>query len=141
MARTVELLLRENIKSLGKCGDIVRVSPGYARNFLVPRRMAVDATEDNKKAMVRRRAVLDAEVSVVVEKETTGRPGAARRAHAAEPATRGLGSFRDAARAIASRTRRRTGRATGIGFPGSAACRPEERLVGRSLVLLVLVVR
>lgn len=61
MAKNVELLLRENVKHLGKCGDIVKVSPGYARNFLVPRKIAIDATEDNKKAMLRRRAVLDAE--------------------------------------------------------------------------------
>jgi large subunit ribosomal protein L9 len=37
------------------------VSPGYARNYLLPNRMAVAATEDNKKAMVRRRAQLDLE--------------------------------------------------------------------------------
>ena len=61
MARKVEVLLREHVRDLGKCGDIVKVAPGYARNFLLPRRVAVEATEDNKKAMLRRRAVLDAE--------------------------------------------------------------------------------
>jgi len=61
MAKHVEVLLRENIKDLGRCGDVVKVSPGYARNFLLPRRIAITANEDNKKAMVRRRAVLDLE--------------------------------------------------------------------------------
>lgn len=61
MARNVELLLREHVQDLGKCGDIVKVSPGYARNFLLPRRLAIQATEDNKKSMARRRSILDAE--------------------------------------------------------------------------------
>ncbi len=57
----IEVLLRDHVKDLGRCGDIVRVSPGFARNYLLPNRMAVEATEDNKKAMVRRRAQLDLE--------------------------------------------------------------------------------
>jgi large subunit ribosomal protein L9 len=61
MSKNVEVLLRDNVKNLGKCGDIVKVSPGYARNFLLPRRIAITANEDNKKAMVRRRALLDVE--------------------------------------------------------------------------------
>lgn len=61
MSKNVEVLLRDNVKDLGRCGDIVKVSPGYARNFLLPRRIAVTANEDNKKAMVRRRALLDVE--------------------------------------------------------------------------------
>ena len=60
MAKT-EVLLRENLKNLGKCGDVVRVAPGYARNYLLPRKLAMQATEENKKAMAKRRAVLDAE--------------------------------------------------------------------------------
>lgn len=61
MAKTVEVLLRDNLKHLGRCGDVVKVSPGYARNFLLPRRIAVTANEENKKAMARRRAILDVE--------------------------------------------------------------------------------
>jgi large subunit ribosomal protein L9 len=60
MARNVEVLLRENVKDLGRCGDVVRVSPGYARNFLLPRQIAMQATDDNKRAMAKRRVVLDA---------------------------------------------------------------------------------
>jgi large subunit ribosomal protein L9 len=61
MSKNIEVLLRENVKDLGKCGDLVKVRPGYARNMLYPRRIAIEATEDNKKAMLRRRAVLDVE--------------------------------------------------------------------------------
>jgi large subunit ribosomal protein L9 len=60
MARNVEVLLREHVKDLGRCGDVVKVSPGYARNFLLPRQIAMQATDDNKKAMAKRRVVLDA---------------------------------------------------------------------------------
>jgi len=60
MARNVEVLLREHVKDLGRCGDVVKVSPGYARNFLYPRKIAMEATAENTKAMSRRRLVLDA---------------------------------------------------------------------------------
>lgn len=62
--KNVEVLLRENLKDLGRCGDVVKVSPGYARNYLLPRRMAVEANDDNKRAMARRRVKLDAEEAV-----------------------------------------------------------------------------
>jgi large subunit ribosomal protein L9 len=45
----MELILRENVQNLGKAGDLVRVKPGYARNFLLPRGLAYEATEGNKK--------------------------------------------------------------------------------------------
>ncbi len=45
----IELILRENVPSLGKAGDLVRVKPGYARNFLLPRGLASEASEGNKK--------------------------------------------------------------------------------------------
>ena len=59
--KTVEILLREHIGDLGKCGDVVHVKSGYARNYLLPQRLAIAATPDNKKAMERRRLRLDAE--------------------------------------------------------------------------------
>lgn len=59
--KTIEVLLRENVESLGRCGDVVRVKPGYARNYLLPEGLATSATEDNKQAMARRRLRLDAE--------------------------------------------------------------------------------
>lgn len=59
--KTVEVLLRDHVENLGRCGDVVRVKAGFARNYLLPRRIAVQATEDNKRMMARRRARLDAE--------------------------------------------------------------------------------
>ncbi len=45
----MDVILREDVKSLGKAGEMVRVKPGYARNFLLPRGLAFEATEGNKK--------------------------------------------------------------------------------------------
>jgi len=45
----IEVILREEVPSLGKAGALVRVKPGYARNFLLPRGLAYEATEGNKK--------------------------------------------------------------------------------------------
>ena len=61
MRSKVEVLLRENLKDLGKCGDVVEVAPGFARNYLLPRKLAIQANEENKRAMQRRRARLDAD--------------------------------------------------------------------------------
>ena len=46
--RNVEVLLADNVPSLGKPGEIVRVKPGYARNYLLPYGKATIATEENK---------------------------------------------------------------------------------------------
>jgi large subunit ribosomal protein L9 len=45
----IEVILREDVKSLGKTGEMVRVKPGYARNYLLPQGLAFEATEGNKK--------------------------------------------------------------------------------------------
>jgi len=58
--KTMEVLLRENLEPLGRCGDVVKVKAGYARNYLFPQRLAIEATPDSKKAMQRRRLRLDA---------------------------------------------------------------------------------
>jgi large subunit ribosomal protein L9 len=47
----MEVILREDVKSLGKAGALVRVKPGYARNFLLPQGLAYEATEGNKKRL------------------------------------------------------------------------------------------
>jgi large subunit ribosomal protein L9 len=44
-----EVILREDVKSLGKAGEMVRVKPGFARNYLLPNGLAYEATEGNKK--------------------------------------------------------------------------------------------
>jgi large subunit ribosomal protein L9 len=45
----IEVILRQDIKTLGRAGEMVRVKPGYARNFLLPHGLAFEATEGNKK--------------------------------------------------------------------------------------------
>ncbi len=56
----MELILREAVPSLGKAGDLVRVKPGYARNFLLPRGLAYEATEGNKKRIAAESKAKDA---------------------------------------------------------------------------------
>jgi large subunit ribosomal protein L9 len=46
------------VENLGRCGDVVTVAPGYARNLLLPRNLAVPATEENRKQLARRTARL-----------------------------------------------------------------------------------
>jgi len=45
----MEVILREDIESLGSRGQVVKVAAGYARNFLLPKRLAVAATDSNRK--------------------------------------------------------------------------------------------
>lgn len=47
----MKVILKENIDTLGHIGDIVKVAPGYARNFLLPKGFAIEATEKNAKAL------------------------------------------------------------------------------------------
>jgi len=51
----MEVILREDIENLGARGQVVKVASGYARNFLLPKRMAVAATEANKKIVEQER--------------------------------------------------------------------------------------
>ena len=47
----MELILREDVEGLGARGDVVQVKPGYARNFLIPCRLAVPANEAQKRIL------------------------------------------------------------------------------------------
>ena len=47
----MQVILREDVEKLGKIGDLVKVKPGYGRNFLVPSKKALEATPKNLKAM------------------------------------------------------------------------------------------
>jgi large subunit ribosomal protein L9 len=51
----MEVILREDIEKLGARGQVVKVAAGYARNFLLPKRLAVAATESNKKIVEQER--------------------------------------------------------------------------------------
>src|SRR5947209_13627573 len=56
----MEVILREHVDNLGSRGEIVKVADGYARNYLLPRKLALLATEGNKKQIERERAKFDA---------------------------------------------------------------------------------
>jgi len=47
----MKVILKENIEHLGQIGDVVKVAPGYARNYLLPKSFAIEATEKNSKAL------------------------------------------------------------------------------------------
>jgi large subunit ribosomal protein L9 len=68
MAHT-KILLREDVDDLGARGEIVRVRSGYARNYLLPRKLAVEATASNVKQIEQERAAL-------LKKEATERASA-----------------------------------------------------------------
>jgi large subunit ribosomal protein L9 len=56
----MEVILREHVDNLGRRGEIVKVADGYARNFLIPRKLALLATEGNKKQIEREREKFEA---------------------------------------------------------------------------------
>ncbi len=56
----MEIILLQRIEKLGQMGDVVRVKNGYARNYLLPKNMALRATEENLKRFERERAQLEA---------------------------------------------------------------------------------
>jgi large subunit ribosomal protein L9 len=56
----VEVILREHVDNLGRRGEIVKVADGYARNYLLPRNLALLVTEGNKKQIEREREKLEA---------------------------------------------------------------------------------
>ena len=66
----MEVILREDVEKLGQRGETVKVAPGYARNFLLPKQLAVRATGANKKiveqerqAHLRKEAKLESEAA------------------------------------------------------------------------------
>ena len=59
----MEIILLEKVENLGELGDLVKVRPGYARNFLVPQGKATEATAENKAAFEARRAELEREAA------------------------------------------------------------------------------
>jgi large subunit ribosomal protein L9 len=66
----MEVILREDVEKLGSRGSVVKVAPGYARNFLLPKRLAVPANESNRKIVEQEReAYLRREASAKSEAE------------------------------------------------------------------------
>ena len=56
----MEVILREHVDNLGRRGEVVKVADGYARNYLLPRKLALLATEGNKKQIEREKVKYDA---------------------------------------------------------------------------------
>ena len=56
----MEVILREHVDHLGRRGEVVKVADGYARNYLLPRKLALMATDGNRKQIEREREKLDA---------------------------------------------------------------------------------
>jgi len=70
----MDVILREDVEKLGTRGQLVKVAPGYARNFLLPKRMAVPATEANKKIVEQeRQAHLRKEAKLASEASDLGK--------------------------------------------------------------------
>lgn len=69
----MEVILREDVEKLGNRGEVVKVAAGYARNFLLPRRLAVAATDANRKIVEQeRQAHLRKEAKLKGEAEDLG---------------------------------------------------------------------
>jgi len=65
-----KILLSESVRHVGRVGDVVEVSPGYARNFLIPKGLAVAPTPDNlKKVEVRKQEVIRQEKELRAKQE------------------------------------------------------------------------
>ena len=63
----MKVILKEHVEHLGHIGDIVKVAPGYARNYLIPKGFAVEATERNAKALEHVRKHLEYKKNKVLE--------------------------------------------------------------------------
>jgi large subunit ribosomal protein L9 len=55
----MDVILRDHVDNLGKRGEIVKVADGYARNYLLPRKLALPATDANKKWVERERKIAE----------------------------------------------------------------------------------
>ena len=56
----MEVILREHVDNLGRRGDVVKVAEGYARNYLLPRKLALPVTDSNKRQIERERKLAEA---------------------------------------------------------------------------------
>jgi len=63
----MKVILKENIETLGQIGDIVKVAPGYARNYLLPKGFAIEATLKNAKALEHAKRQLEYKRNKVLE--------------------------------------------------------------------------
>jgi large subunit ribosomal protein L9 len=59
----MEVILRDHVEHLGRRGEIVKVADGYARNYLLPRKLALPVTDSNRKWVERERKIVEAKES------------------------------------------------------------------------------
>ena len=57
----MKIILLKDVKGLGKAGQVANASDGYARNFLFPKKLAMEATDNNMKILERKRAEIEAQ--------------------------------------------------------------------------------
>ena len=57
---SIEVILKEHVEHLGRRGEVVKVANGYARNYLLPRKLALEVTTENKRQIERERAKAEA---------------------------------------------------------------------------------
>jgi len=60
----MQVILLKDVKGLGKAGDVVKASDGYARNMILPRKLGMEATEANLKTLERKRAEIEAQRAI-----------------------------------------------------------------------------
>src|SRR6202008_2087212 len=63
----MQIILQEDVDKLGHRGDVVNVKPGYARNFILPRKLGIEATPGNMKALERIRTSLAKKTATELE--------------------------------------------------------------------------
>ena len=63
----MQVILLEDVKSLGKKGDVVKVSDGYARNFILPKKLGLEATEKNLKELAIQKAEEEARQKAIYD--------------------------------------------------------------------------
>ena len=63
MAHHINVVLTEDLTNLGKSGELVRVRPGYARNYLIPRGLAISATAENVARIEHEKRVVEVRVA------------------------------------------------------------------------------
>jgi large subunit ribosomal protein L9 len=57
----MEVILREHVENLGRRGEVVKVAAGYARNYLLPQKLALPVTEENRRQVERERKTAEAQ--------------------------------------------------------------------------------
>ena len=93
----MELILLERVENLGQIGDVVKVRAGYARNYLLPRKKALRANDENRKLFEHQRADLEARN---LERRKDAEGAAAKQTRRSNKALRRIRKDRLAARMI-----------------------------------------